>query len=87
MESGADACALPSEAPNMTTSTPQHPDEDGVVEDHHQTEHKLDVIRRYLAVTQHHHPSEEHPKHRDCWIVDTHAGAGCTGAGTIRIYR
>ena len=61
----------------MTARTSQHPDEERVVEDHHQTEHKLDVMRRYFGA----YPSiiaraRNIPNNRECWIVDTHAGAG-----------
>jgi hypothetical protein len=68
----------------MTASTSQHPDEERVVGDHHQTEHKLDLIRPYFgAYSSIIARARNIPNNRDCWIVDTHAGAGCTGAVTI----
>jgi three-Cys-motif partner protein len=61
----------------MDEAAVPHRDELRVVEDHHQTEHKLDLIRRYFGaymaiVAQ----ARKLPNHREVWIVDTHAGAG-----------
>lgn len=54
-----------------------HRDELRVVEDHHQTEHKLDLVRRYfgayMAIIA---KAKKLPNNREVWIVDTHAGAG-----------
>lgn len=58
-----------------------HPDELRIVEDHQQTEHKLDVIRRYFGA----YPTiiaraRSLPKNREAWLIDTHAGAGQHGS-------
>ncbi len=62
----------------MTTRTPRgHPDERSTVEDHYQTEHKLDVVRRlygsFLTIVA---SANTLPNCREAWIVETHAGAG-----------
>lgn len=62
----------------MTTRTPHAPpDELRKVEDHHQTEHKLDVVRRlygsYLNIVA---GAKTLPNRREAWLVETHAGAG-----------
>jgi three-Cys-motif partner protein len=63
--------------PGMDQAAVPHRDELRVVEDHHQTEHKLDLLRRYfgayLAIVAR---ARRLPNNRDAWIVDTHAGAG-----------
>jgi len=58
-----------------------HPDELRVVEDHQQTEHKLDLIRRYFGA----YPTiiaraKRLPNNREAWLIDTHAGAGQHGS-------
>ncbi len=54
-----------------------HRDELRAVEDHDQTEHKLDLIRRYIgAYLSILARAKGLPNNRDVWIVDTHAGAG-----------
>src|SRR5262252_5280966 len=61
----------------MDEAAVPHRDELRVVEDHHQTEHKLDLIRRYygayLSIVAR---ARRLPNNREAWIVDTHAGAG-----------
>jgi three-Cys-motif partner protein len=58
-----------------------HPDELRIVEDHQQTEHKLDLIRRYFGA----YPTivaraRRLPNNREVWLIDTHAGAGQHGS-------
>jgi three-Cys-motif partner protein len=61
----------------MDEAAVPHRDELRVVEDHHQTEHKLDLIRRYygayLSIVAR---AQRLPNNGEAWIVDTHAGAG-----------
>jgi three-Cys-motif partner protein len=59
----------------------EHPDELRIVEDHQQTEHKLDVMRRYFGA----YPTiiaraRRLPNNREAWLIDTHAGAGQHGS-------
>jgi three-Cys-motif partner protein len=65
-------------ASDLASSATPHPDELRVVEDHLQTQHKLDVYRRYLgAYTTIIARARRVPfNNREVWIVDTHGGAG-----------
>jgi three-Cys-motif partner protein len=57
---------------------PQHPDELRTIEEHLQTEHKLEVVRRYFGAWAGiiANTSARTFSNRDMYIVDTHAGAG-----------
>jgi three-Cys-motif partner protein len=57
---------------------PHHPDESRTIEEHLQTEHKLEVVRRYFGAWAGiiANTARRTFSNRDMYIVDTHAGAG-----------